>query len=182
MTDLQQTQLGVLIGEAVKNDSKGLIAMLESCSVLIPSPLTSEKLVEITLNSLASSEKVQAAFLQFIGNKAGLYGNATGDAATGGGWFSSNSGAIAGVVSSGLNFFSGIQQAKANSSAIQAQANAQIAAGNAQVTAAQIAQQTALLQLEASKTQPKNSSTTLYVAIGAVSLIAVVGIIFALKK
>ena len=197
--------LAYIIAFAIVNDKQGLINFLSENAVIVKEKITDQELTTLVINSLNSSVKVQENFIAWISEKTNNgYANTTGFSAptvsstlgwnstliptsgtsttattstSSGFWSGFDAGAVTGILTSGLSLFGGLTQSKEQRKALEAQANAQIAAANAQSNSDLTQLEIAKLQLQATlagKNGSSGSNTTLIV-IGVIGGLAILG-------
>jgi hypothetical protein len=191
-TDIQN--LSYVISFAILNDKNSLINFLLSNSVPVKESVTNEELTAIVVNSLAGNPKIQQNFITWIKEKSsGGYSNSIGSSVLSGAtsstttsgsgfWSGFDAGAVTGLLSSGLGIFGSLTASKEQRKAIEAQANAQLAAAQAQAGSDSTQLEIAKLQLLAAQGKPSSNNTVLIIVGVVVGLGILGGVIYAVTR
>lgn len=192
----------------VLKDRNGIVNLLQQNQLVFDEPHTSnERLVTMMINSLFENEDFKNQYLNYVNGKVvekqtfSNYGenvfsttplptfnpgsNSSPASSGGGGGFMGgfNVGSAISLVNTGLNFFGSSQASKDQRAIAESNAQATLAAAQANASNNATALEIAKLNLAAASAQPaKSNNTTLYVvlAIGGVAVLG--GIIFAVSR
>lgn len=203
--NLDTQNLSYIIAFSILKDKEGLVDFLSTNAVIVKPEITDEELSALLISALSSSQKIQENFISWVELKtrknshsnfkfqnpgydfsssvsSGTTLAPTSSTATttssSGFWSGFDAGAVTGFLSSGLNLFGSITSSKEQRKALEAQANAQIAASNAQANSDMTQLQIAQLQLQAAQSSGgKNTSgsNTTLIIVGIVGGLAILG-------
>lgn len=187
-------QLSYFVAFAVVNDRNNVISMIEKTNVKILPTISNEDLIDVVFNLMYTNSQFKNEFTTYIKTKFNenldnSFKNTPGDltpppATTTGSsfWGGFNASAITGLVSTGLGFLSSSQAGKDARAVATTNAKNNLALATANLESNKTQLEIAKLQLEAQKLQPGANNTLLYVVLGIVGLVVVVGTVLIVKK
>lgn len=186
-------QLSYFVAFAVVNDRNNVISMIEKTNVKILPTISNEDLIDVVFNLMYTNSQFKNEFTTYIKTKFNenldnSFKNSPGDLATtattsgSSFWGGFNASAITGLVSTGLGFLSSSQAGKDARAVAATNAKNNLALATANLESNKTQLEIAKLQLEAQKLQPGTNNTLLYVVLGIVGLVVVVGTVLIVKK
>ena len=181
-------QLSYFVAFAVVNDRNNVISMIEKTNVKILPTISNEDLIDVVFNLMYTNSQFKNEFTTYIKTKFNenldnSFKNTHGDTTSGSSfWGGFNASAITGLVSTGLGFLSSSQAGKDARAVAATNAKNNLALATANLESNKTQLEIAKLQLEAQKLQPGTNNTLLYVVLGIVGLVVVVGTVLIVKK
>lgn len=182
-------QLSYFVAFAVVNDQNTIVEMLKSSGVKVPIKVSNEILIDLVFNNFNNKIFIQKfenyIKIKYSENIDNSYSNNTGPSVSSSGssfWSGFNASAVTGLVSTGLGFLSSSQQGKDARAIASEQSKSNLAIATANLEANKTQLEIAKLQLAAAQSAPKSNNTALYVVLGIVGVVVIVGGILVVKK
>jgi hypothetical protein len=171
-------QISYFVAYAVVNDKNTIVEMLKSSGIKVPIKVSDKGLIDLVFKSFDNTF-FRTKFENYLKSK---YSENKEFSNSDGFWSSFNASAVTGLVSTGLGFLSSSQQGKDARAVASEQAKSNLAIATANLEANKTQLEIAKLQLAAAQSAPKSNNNALYMVLGIVGLLVIVGGILVVKK